>query len=276
MKALLDIVRRAAVPTPWDEGDNIPWNDPAFSARMLKEHLSDEHEAASRSPERIKRHCRWIHREVLEQKPSRILDLGCGPGLYTSRLATMGHDPWGIDFSPASIAHANRATNLEHRLGDIREMDYGQDNNLIMMLYGEINSFKMPDIMTILKQARSSLAPTGKLLLEVHSADTVERMGKTRQAWRALESGLFSDRPHILLEESFWDDDVAIATTRYIVIDAATSDVTRYAQSIQFHGGMDFEDMFAEVGLRLITVAPSLGERKDWRADFFVVIAGPA
>lgn len=276
MKTLLDIVHRAAVPVPWSEGDNIPWNDPAFSARMLKEHLSETHDAASRSPERIKRHTRWIHREVLKQKPSRILDLGCGPGLYTSRLAAMGHDPWGIDFSPASVEFANKETTLEHRLGDIRVMDYGENNDLVMMLYGEINSFKPSDILNILTRARSSLAPDGKLLLEVHAVDTVERMGTVPQSWRALESGLFSDRPHILLEESFWDDNDGIATVRYIVIDAATSEVTRFAQSIQFQGSLDFEDMFAQTGLRLVTVAPSLGERKDWRADFFVIIAESA
>lgn len=31
--------------------------------------------------------------------PTRILDLGCGPGLYTSRLARLGHCCVGIDFS---------------------------------------------------------------------------------------------------------------------------------------------------------------------------------
>ncbi len=33
----------------WNEGYKIPWNDPAFSERMLQEHLSQDHELASRS-----------------------------------------------------------------------------------------------------------------------------------------------------------------------------------------------------------------------------------
>ena len=28
------------LPEPWDEGDNIPWNEPGFSRRMLREHLT--------------------------------------------------------------------------------------------------------------------------------------------------------------------------------------------------------------------------------------------
>ena len=45
---LKDIVHRNQNPDPWAEGDNIPWNDPGFSARMLAEHLSQAHDAASR------------------------------------------------------------------------------------------------------------------------------------------------------------------------------------------------------------------------------------
>jgi hypothetical protein len=45
---LIDIVNRIPIPEPWVEGEKIPWNEPAFSARMLQEHLSQEHDAASR------------------------------------------------------------------------------------------------------------------------------------------------------------------------------------------------------------------------------------
>lgn len=34
-KTILDIVEREPEPMPWAEGDNIPWDDPEFSERML-------------------------------------------------------------------------------------------------------------------------------------------------------------------------------------------------------------------------------------------------
>jgi hypothetical protein len=43
---LIDLIHRGK-PQPWVEGDNIPWNDPDFSCRMLKEHLSQDHDALS-------------------------------------------------------------------------------------------------------------------------------------------------------------------------------------------------------------------------------------
>ena len=103
---LLDIIRRNQSPLPWAEDEKIPWHDPDFSHRMLEEHLAQDHDAASRRSERIEAHVSWIHDALLGNESSRILDLGCGPGLYTNKLASLGHQCVGIDFSPSSIRHA--------------------------------------------------------------------------------------------------------------------------------------------------------------------------
>ena len=34
---LADLGSRLRPPEPWAEGDNIPWHDPAFSARMVSQ-----------------------------------------------------------------------------------------------------------------------------------------------------------------------------------------------------------------------------------------------
>ena len=73
MKSLLDIVNRIPEPTPWTEGDNIPWNDPDFSERMLAEHLSQEHDLASRRSATIDEHVDWIFTTVLDGRPARVL-----------------------------------------------------------------------------------------------------------------------------------------------------------------------------------------------------------
>ena len=56
----------------------------------------------------LERHVEWVHRELLGGSPSRVLDLGCGPGLYTDRLAALGHEcvagPIGRSGRPARIA----------------------------------------------------------------------------------------------------------------------------------------------------------------------------
>jgi len=72
---LLEIVRRPQPPEPWAEGEKIPWNDPEFSKRMLREHLSQAHDHASRRLGIIDAHVGWIHSALLGGRPSRVLDL---------------------------------------------------------------------------------------------------------------------------------------------------------------------------------------------------------
>jgi len=107
---LLDVVQRQYPPEPWVEGEKIAWSDPAFSERMLKERLWQDHGHASRRFALVDQHVEWIHRVILAGRPTRILDLGCRSGLYTTRLARLGHTCVGIDFSPASIRYARDST----------------------------------------------------------------------------------------------------------------------------------------------------------------------
>jgi hypothetical protein len=80
------IIKRTPRPEPWSESEKIPWNDPEFSRRMLREHLDQSHNLASRKKEKIEKHLDWIHNSILKGKPSNVLDLACGPGFYTSGL----------------------------------------------------------------------------------------------------------------------------------------------------------------------------------------------
>ena len=134
---LLDLINRIQVPAPWSEGEKIPWDEPGFSERMLKEHLSQEHDAASRRFGKIDAHVDWIHHRLLSGRATRILDLGCGPGLYASRLARLGHECVGIDFSPASIAYGVETAEREglactYVQEDVRNDIYDNDFGLVM------------------------------------------------------------------------------------------------------------------------------------------------
>ena len=131
---IMQLMKRIETPEPWSEGEKIPWNDPEFSERMLKFHLTQEHDLASRRFEIIDKHVDWIHNK-LGEKPSKILDLACGPGLYSNRLTKLGHSCRGIDFGPASIKYAREQAIKEkveivYVLGDIRTADYGDNNDL--------------------------------------------------------------------------------------------------------------------------------------------------
>ena len=64
---LHDLILNSEPLTPWAEGEKIPWDDPEFGARMLSEHLSQNHNAASRRTDKIDQHTSWIHHHILAE-----------------------------------------------------------------------------------------------------------------------------------------------------------------------------------------------------------------
>lgn len=279
MPNLLDIVHRVNHPRPWAEGEKIPWNDPAFSQRMLAEHLSQAHDHASRRSVRIDQQVAWIHRQVLGERPARVLDLGCGPGLYAQRLARLGHTLTGIDFSPASIAYAREKAqsedlNITYLEGDIRAVEYGPGYDLVMLIFGEFNTFKPADADVLLDKSRQALAPGGRLLLEPHTFDAIRRTGEAPPYWYSSPGGLFSDRPHLLLGENDWDAAILAATERYYLIDAATGQVTRHASSMQAYDQDAYRRLLENRGFSAVTFYPSLtGQVDETSADLIAIVA---
>jgi SAM-dependent methyltransferase len=271
---LYEVVRRSMNPGPWTEGEKIPWNHPEFSRRMLKEHLTQTHDAASRRTAAIKKHVNWIHHSVLGDRPSHILDLGCGPGLYSSRLAALGHTCHGIDFSPASIAYAKKhaGKKCSFTLADIRTAEYGRGYDLAMLIYGEFNVFKKTDARGILKKAYQALLHGGKLLLEISTYDGVEQLGNQPATWFSSPGGLFSDKPHLCLMESFWDNAQHVATERYMIVDAETGGVNRYASSTQAYDERSITSLLRGAGFKRPHFYPSLTGKNETGADDFLVI----
>lgn len=273
---LIDIVNRNMQLEPWAEGEKIPWNDPEFSGRMLKEHLTQQHDAASRRTVTIRKHVQWIHKQLLHGQPARILDLGCGPGLYASRLAKLGHTCTGIDFSPASIAYAREHApdGCSYHLHDIRSADYGSGYDLVMLIFGEFDVFRTTDAQTILKKSYAALKPGGQLLLEVSTIESVDQRGNQPSVWYSAQSGLFHPMPHLCLMESFWDGEQAIATERFLIVDAASGEVTRYAYSTQAYTDEQYHAMLEELGFRDVSFYPSLtGEATTRPDEMYVVLA---
>ncbi|MBN1582963.1 MAG: class I SAM-dependent methyltransferase [Anaerolineae bacterium] len=276
---LSDIVKRTPIPEPWAGASKIPWNDPAFSERMLQEHLTQDHDMASRRFITIDAHVDWIHRHLLAEKPGRILDLGCGPGLYASRLAKLGHHCTGLDFSPASIRYAKEMAHTEgldgtFRLADIREAEYGSDMNLVMFVFGEINTFRPQEAKQIIRKAHDALASGGTLLLEPHTFKAVQEMGQGEPSWYAVESGLFSDRPHLCLMENIWDGINSVATTRFFVIDTESGDVTQHASTTQAYTDDQYRALLTDCGFTDITFYPTLtGQVDPSQQHLFALVA---
>jgi SAM-dependent methyltransferase len=273
---LKDLINRRCPPEPWMEGDNIPWNEPEFSRRMLNEHLSQSHDAASRRFKIIDRQVEWIHSILLSSHPSRILDLGCGPGLYTARLSHLGHICYGIDYSPASIGYAVDTATREqldcnYVCQDIRQAEYPTHVDLVMLIYGEFNIFRPSDAAKILDKSWQALIPGGILLLEPHTYEMVEKLGKKSPSWYSSAGGLFSDGSHVVLRENFWDKYSHTSTIRYYVVQIESEKVTRYAQSFQGYKDAEYCSLLSDHGFGNIELRKGISDTVSHRGLIAIV-----
>lgn len=276
---ILDLVDRKAIPEPWAEGDNIPWSEPGFSARMLKEHLSQAHDMAGRRFKVIDKHVGWIHHNLLKGEQSKILDLGCGSGFYTSRLAALGHECVGIDYSPASIKHAPDRTEEEklsckYLHADLRKADFGTGFDLVMLIFGELNVFRPEDARAIVNKANNALSENGTMLLEPHSFDAVKGIGESQPSWHSAKSGLFSEKPYMYFDESFWDEQSSTSTKRFFVIDALNAEVERYAATYQAYTKQQYRVLLEQCGFEEIEFFPMLAnDNVESQGDLIAIVA---
>ena len=70
------------------------------------------------------------------------------------------------------------------------------------------------------------------------------------------------------------DDESATATSRYYVVDAASGDVTAYAQSMKAYTAADYEALLTAAGFESVTFYPSLlGEEDPDQMQLIAIVA---
>jgi 2-polyprenyl-3-methyl-5-hydroxy-6-metoxy-1,4-benzoquinol methylase len=249
---------------PWCAGGKLPWNDPQFSERMLTEHLSQAHDEGSRRLHIIDDHVQWIHREVLRGKPSRILDLGCGPGLYTERFARLGHTCVGIDFSPAAIRYAQtraaaQSLSCQYVQEDLTSADFGQSFDFAMFLFGELNAFPAPQARSILRKTCEALAPGGKLLLEMFELKFLMQLGMAPKMQNSVPRGVFAPNPYTRITERKWFSEHNAVVERHTIVESESRATTYYANTLQGYTQAEYSVLLKASGFRETSRLPCLG-----------------
>lgn len=229
-QALWRIFHRSTPAVPWRDGANLPWDEPAFSQRMLREHLNQGHGAASRQRPELLRQVDWLWSKLDLQPGARLLDITCGPGLYAVELARRGVDVTGIDFGPASLAYARElaeAQGVAERCrfiqADVRAelpRQVGGEYDAALFIYGQLAVFTRAEAAALLTGAAGALRPGGRLALELLN---FERIDKTHSTWWYTDdTGLWGDAPFLNLGERFWDADQRASIDRFWVLDLHT------------------------------------------------------
>lgn len=216
MRDVLDTLALSrARPALHAPGSHPLWTDPYLSLGMLRAHLDAEHDAASRRPGTIDASVAWLSNRL--PPGARVLDLGCGPGLYTERLATGGFDVTGVDFSVRSIEHArSQGSAVRYLLGDYREIDLAERFDAVLLIYLDLGTFSPSDARRILARVRRWLAPNGVFIFDV--ATPGHRQGsELRRDWGVETSGFWADQPHAWLRRTLRYGELTYLDEHFVV-----------------------------------------------------------
>jgi len=189
---------------PYDEGTHAMWTDPYISQRLLDIHLDPKIGAASRIPQSIDATVAMIHDQI--RSTSRILDLGCGPGLYAKRLAQRGHQVTGIDFAPCAIEYAQaqpdtRRYRIKYVCDDYLASDFCDGFDAVLMIFCDFGALVPKARSILMKKIHKALKPGGVFIFDAMTERSIARMNFGR-SWEMVPGGFFSPNPYICLHEA--------------------------------------------------------------------------
>jgi SAM-dependent methyltransferase len=188
------------------------WTDEYISKQLLKMHLDPEVDSASRKPESIHRTIEFILKFCHNDKMD-ILDLGCGPGIYTEKLDLIGHNVTGIDFSANSIAYAKkhameRNQDIDYHCKNYLSLSYQDQFDLIMLIFTDFGVLIPDERDQLLSVVHRALRPGGVFIFDVLNDNNIDEKFKDERAWTVVDCGFWRDSPYLeLIQAIHYPDD---------------------------------------------------------------------
>ncbi|OQY54897.1 MAG: SAM-dependent methyltransferase [Desulfobacteraceae bacterium 4572_88] len=173
------------------------WNDRHTSKQMLTFHLNESVDLSSRSKNFIEQSVKWIVSRFDVGAGTAIADFGCGPGLYTTRLAEKKADVTGIDFSERSVQYAKetaaqKGLDITYVLQNYLESETDKKFDLILMIMCDFCALSPGRRKKMLGKFHRLLNAGGSVLLDVYSLNAFRQIGETARYEHMLLNGFWS------------------------------------------------------------------------------------
>jgi 2-polyprenyl-3-methyl-5-hydroxy-6-metoxy-1,4-benzoquinol methylase len=200
------------------------WTDEHTSKQMLEYHLNEFVDASSRNKKFIDRSVEWITSNFGVDNKTNVIDFGCGPGLYTTRLSGKGAKVTGIDFSKRSIDYA-RKTAHQKKL----EIDYVLQNyltyetdkrfDLITMIMCDYCALSPNQRKELLQKFYSLLKPDGSVLLDVYSLKSFNQKEESATYEINQLNGFWSHEDYYCFVNTFKYEKEKVILDKYTIVE---------------------------------------------------------
>lgn len=243
------------------------WTDEHISKELLKCHLDDFSDGASRKPGKREKILNFLSENI---KPrSKILDLGCGPGLIDFELGKMGHKILGVDFNIESINYAinnKKLENIEYICKNYLTEKIDGKYDVVLMIYCDFGAL-IPDEQKILfEKIHNLLKDDGIFIFDVFKSSEIDdnKSIKNFKQWDFLTGDDFwSKEAYLFLEETKVFKEENVVGRRYFVIDQKSPRGKEFILWDQYYDKNSIEKVLSENKLKIKKINDNLLDNEN-------------
>jgi len=243
------------------------WTNEHTSKKMLEYHLDETNDLSSRNKDFIECSVEWIVSRFGVDKNTEIADFGCGPGLYTTRLAERGAIVTGIDFSENSIKYATHVAeqkklNIDYVLTNYLDFETTNSFDLIMMIMCDFCVLSPEQRKTMLSKFHSLLKPGGSVLLDVYSLNSFNQKEESASYELNQLNGFWSPEDYYCFVNTFKYEKEKVTLDKYTIIEESRKRVVynwlqHYSKGALIkefeENGFKVEGLYSDVAGKAIT-----------------------
>ena len=230
------------------------WTDEHTSKQMLSFHLNETVDVSSRNAEFINRSVEWIVSEFNIGRDFKIVDFGCGPGLYTNRLAERGATVTGIDFSNNSLKYAKQVAaekglKIDYVLRNYLKFETVNSFDLFIMIMCDYCVLSPEQRKVMLSKFNSLLRPDGSVLLDVYSLNTFNQKEESATYELNQLNGFWSPEDYYCFVNTFKYEKEKVILDKYTIIEESRKRVVY--NWLQCYSKDSLRDEFEENGFKV-------------------------
>jgi 2-polyprenyl-3-methyl-5-hydroxy-6-metoxy-1,4-benzoquinol methylase len=237
------------------------WTNEYTSEVMLSFHLDENNDFSSRNGKFINWSVEWIASRFNLGNGIRVVDFGCGPGLYTNRLAKTGAEVTGIDFSSRSIKYAREVAarerlNIRYINQNYLEFETDDRYHLIMMIMCDFCALSPAQRKTIMAKFHTFLHPGGSVILDAYTLNAFTQRKETAMYEENLLNHFWSPNKYYGFLNTFKYEQEKVVLDKYTIIEANRTrtvynwlqyfDPQELAKEFQEYG-FDVDGLYADV-----------------------------
>lgn len=273
-----DIISISTIPPLYEKGTAFMWTNDHISKKLLKIHLDPWIDLASRKRSSIQSTSDWIMKLQNGKQRMDILDLGCGPGLYSEIFANQGHVVTGLDISQNSIEYAKhqaeaKALPINYIHANYLEYELpAQRFDLVVLIYTDLGVLTPQERSRLINKVRQSLKKGGMFIFDVLKDNDLDNKVSAR-TWDVSKEGFWHDAAHIVLSDSFLYREEKVILYQHLVIDEQEhADVYRFWT--HFFSKKDLRQIMIDHGFSQIEFYDNIFPAEDMWTGNNVIFCG--